>query len=102
VLSVSASLFWGYQLYTRGQATQFIANHTSLEKYDQPVENVILALFLMLCQGLRRLYESVAFRKKNASTKSKMGVAHLALGLLFYFSINIALWVEGTGMFVCG
>jgi 3-oxo-5-alpha-steroid 4-dehydrogenase 3 len=31
-----------------------------------------------------------------------MGIAHLSLGLLFYVFINIALWIEGTGMLVCG
>jgi 3-oxo-5-alpha-steroid 4-dehydrogenase 3 len=47
---------------------------------------------LMLLQGVRRMLESYAY---TSTSKSTMWFAHWILGLVFYITMNIALWVEG-------
>lgn len=46
---------------------------------------------LLLLQGLRRFLESRAY---TSSSKSTMSFAHWLLGLLFYLTINMAIWAE--------
>ncbi|KAL1797661.1 hypothetical protein ACET3X_004267 [Alternaria dauci] len=46
---------------------------------------------LLLLQGLRRMLESYAY---TSTSKSRMWFAHWILGLLFYTTINMAIWVE--------
>lgn len=46
---------------------------------------------LMLLQGLRRMLESWAY---TSNSQSKMWFGHWALGLLFYLTINISIWIE--------
>ncbi|CAE7014738.1 hypothetical protein HRS9139_02416 [Pyrenophora teres f. teres] len=46
---------------------------------------------LLLLQGVRRMLESFAYM---STSKSTMSVAHWLMGLVFYLSINMAIWVE--------
>lgn len=46
---------------------------------------------LMLTQGVRRMLESNAY---TSTSHSKMWFAHWLLGLIFYLTINIAIWIE--------
>jgi 3-oxo-5-alpha-steroid 4-dehydrogenase 3 len=46
---------------------------------------------LLLLQGLRRMLESYVY---TSTSKSRMWFAHWVLGLLFYITINMAIWVE--------
>jgi 3-oxo-5-alpha-steroid 4-dehydrogenase 3 len=47
---------------------------------------------LMLLQGVRRMLESYAY---TSTSKSTMWFAHWILGLVFYITMNIAIWIEG-------
>lgn len=75
VLSVACSLFWGWWL-------QIWAANGQLQ----------VVWGLMLLQGVRRMLESNAY---TSTSKSKMWFAHWLLGLVFYLTINVAIWVEG-------
>lgn len=77
VLSVLCSLCWGctLRLWEAGNPQQIV-------------------WALMLLQGVRRMLESYAF---TSSSKSTMWFAHWLLGLAFYSSINVAIWIEGPG-----
>ncbi|KAF1999812.1 hypothetical protein P154DRAFT_546128 [Amniculicola lignicola CBS 123094] len=66
VLSVACSVFWAW---CRGH----------------------VIWFLMLVQGVRRLFESYP---PDPKSKSQMWIGHYLLGLLFYATINIAVWIE--------
>ena len=57
------------------------------------VDQVALAWSLMTIQGIRRLLESVFLIK--AST-SKMWFVHWLLGIGFYLSFSVTLWIEGA------
>ena len=46
----------------------------------------------MLLQGVRRMLESYAY---TSTSKSSMWFAHWILGLVFYLTINVAIWIEG-------
>ena len=57
------------------------------------VAQVYLVCSLMLLQGLRRLVECCFYA---SDSKSQMWIGHYALGVLFYSTVNIAVWIEGT------
>ena len=95
LISVSASLFWASQYLTHGSAV------TSLLRFDQSsrersmsAKQIYLTWFLMLVQGLRRLYECMVFMKRSSS---QMWVGHWVLGIVFYLSMSMAVWSEGGG-----
>jgi 3-oxo-5-alpha-steroid 4-dehydrogenase 3 len=50
---------------------------------------------MMFLQGARRVFEHATIIKPS---KSSMWVVHWVLGLFFYLSISVAVWVEGSGM----
>lgn len=77
LLSVVCSLFWGWKLRLWDASTVGRQQCT--------------VWALMLLQGLRRMLESHRF---TSTSKSKMWFAHWVLGLLFYLTINVAVWVE--------
>ncbi|KAI8941197.1 hypothetical protein NX059_002434 [Plenodomus lindquistii] len=77
VLSVACSLFWGLKL-----------------RLWDPANSQHIVWALMLLQGVRRMLESYTF---TSSSKSTMWFAHWLLGLGFYLSINVAVWIEGPG-----
>ena len=61
-------------------------------------EQVKITWVLMLIQGGRRLYESLAsiqFDFNEVGTESRMWVGHWVVGLLFYFGVSVGVWVEG-------
>ncbi|KAF3006654.1 hypothetical protein E8E13_008225 [Curvularia kusanoi] len=74
VLSAACSLFWGWRLQIWSASAQL---------------QVVWSL--MLLQGIRRMLESNAY---TSSSQSRMWFAHWLLGLLFYLSINVAIWIE--------
>ncbi|KAF2125743.1 hypothetical protein P153DRAFT_257293, partial [Dothidotthia symphoricarpi CBS 119687] len=75
IISVSCSLFWGYKLQLWSASAQL---------------QVVWSL--MLLQGVRRMLESHVY---TSSSKSNMWFVHWLLGLVFYLSINVAIWIEG-------
>jgi 3-oxo-5-alpha-steroid 4-dehydrogenase 3 len=46
---------------------------------------------LLLLQGVRRMLESYAY---TSTSESRMWFAHWILGLLFYITMNMAIWAE--------
>jgi 3-oxo-5-alpha-steroid 4-dehydrogenase 3 len=74
-VSVTCSLFWAWNLRIWDRQGQ-----------------LQLVWALMLLQGVRRMFESYAY---TSSSKSRMWFAHWFLGLLFYLTINVSLWIEG-------
>ncbi|OCK95046.1 uncharacterized protein K441DRAFT_676956 [Cenococcum geophilum 1.58] len=115
ILSILCSILWLHQLRTRGPAFQQLAQLTSTpstsripngfaarsraaaaappETPSMTVAQVYLVCSLMLLQGLRRLAESCFY---TSDSKSQMWIGHYALGVLFYSTVNIAVWIEGT------
>lgn len=76
MLSVACSLYWGWRL----------------RLWEASNQQQQIVWTLMLLQGVRRLLESYAY---TSSSKSTMWFAHWLLGLAFYLTINIAIWIEG-------
>ncbi|KZM24780.1 uncharacterized protein EKO05_0003469 [Ascochyta rabiei] len=74
LLSVACSLFWAWRLQL------WSAN---------PQLQIVWAL--MLLQGVRRMLESNAY---TSTSRSTMSFAHWLLGLVFYLTINVAVWIE--------
>ena len=60
------------------------------------LDQIIVTWILMLLQGVRRLYESLEFTKPS---NARMWIGHWALGVWFYASMSIAVWIEGARMF---
>ncbi|EON63413.1 hypothetical protein W97_02640 [Coniosporium apollinis CBS 100218] len=93
ILSVVSSLFWAHQILNNGYFFNLVASFVHQRRTSMTANQVLLTWTLMLAQGMRRLYESVAFSKPS---KSQMWIPHWLLGLLFYMMMNIAVWVEGV------
>lgn len=77
VVSVLSSVFWAWSLKT-------------LPPDPQVTPAVGAAWFLMFFQGGRRLMECYLM----APSKSKMWIGHWVLGVLFYLTINVSIWIE--------
>ncbi|KAF2712889.1 3-oxo-5-alpha-steroid 4-dehydrogenase-like protein [Pleomassaria siparia CBS 279.74] len=75
ILSVACSLYWAWQQW-------------NLALKSAPSS---MAWVLMLIQGGRRLAESYSYTSKS---KSRMWIGHYILGLVFYLTINVAVWIE--------
>ncbi|CAG8594896.1 8551_t:CDS:2 [Funneliformis mosseae] len=59
----------------------------------QPVEECILALFMMEVQTIRRAYE--CFFVEKPSPNSKMLITHHIVGMTFYLATGLAVFIEG-------
>jgi len=53
---------------------------------------VMVVWAAMFTQGCRRLYESLIFAKPSSA---QMWVGHWALGIWFYLTMGVAVWIEG-------
>ena len=74
LVSVASSVFWGWRLRLWDAAGQ-----------------LPFVWALMLGQGGRRLVESYVY---TSSSKSRMWFVHWLLGLVFYLTVNVAVWIE--------
>lgn len=97
VLSVLSSIFWAFQIYSRGRFVEILASqqvaHDGGKQTILTVNQMFLAWLFMAIQGTRRLYESIAFGKPS---KSKMWFVHWILGLIYYTTMGISIWIEGS------
>ena len=95
VLSLLSSLFWGFQILTRGTVLRVVSQNGSTigSPSSMSREQVILVWFLMVFQGARRLYESITLNKSSTST---MSISHYVVGMLHYLAMGIAVWIEGS------
>lgn len=92
--SVASSIFWAWQILSRGVAFQILVR-LHLESGSRiPSANTsqaALAWLLMAVQGVRRLYECINLSKPSTS---KMAGPAWILGLSFYVVIGMAIWIE--------
>lgn len=98
ILSFGLSIFWGYQYITRGSVMDFIVKsqvHNGGKGVD--LGRTCVAWVLLLCQGARRLYESLAVQKKG---KSAMNSIHWAVALVYYGCMSVSIWIEGSSKYL--
>jgi 3-oxo-5-alpha-steroid 4-dehydrogenase 3 len=108
ILSLVSSLFWGYQIATHGAAYRYLADLKLPDGMIRwggalrtrggsgiGIQQVAVVWLAMLIQGARRSYECLYIQKPGQA--SRMWVIHYLVGLAFYATVNIALWIEGTG-----
>ena len=96
ILSTSLSAFWAWQYFSKGAVMKELALRQ--DKAGEPqmrLGDVYVAWLLMALQGGRRLYESLFVSKPG---KSPMWVVHWALGLVYYASMSISVWIQGSSM----
>lgn len=101
IVSVVSSLFWGFQLFCRGNVFQAIASRVSEEHqlHSMALSQVMVSWVLLALQGSRRLWESHVFQKPSSS---QMWIVHWLLGIGFYLAAGVAIWIEGSGMAIGG
>lgn len=94
VASVVSSLFWATQLAVHGPAFRFLSYglQEQDEKSSMHLSQVVLCWVVMLIQGTRRLYESIALAKPS---QARMWFVHWVLGIGFYVAMGISIWIEG-------
>lgn len=106
IVSVASSLFWAIQILLQGRIITYLCSfidHDDPERTAVGAEKVLLCWSVMAVQGLRRLWECTVFKRPPSSpSKSRMWFGHWLLGIWFYISVNIAIWIEGDiGWFSC-
>lgn len=92
--AVLASLFWAAQFVMKGRILSSIA--TAQRQHLGPsmsINQVLLTWSMMAFQESRRLYESIVFFKQSSS---KMWIGHWALGVGFFLTMSVAVWIEGS------
>ena len=96
VVSLACSVFWLVQYLSDGAVLRFVASRQAADQQPSATSGqVVLGWFMMFLQGGRRVFEHLTIMKPSKST---MWVVHWLLGLLFYLSISVSVWVEGSGM----
>ncbi|KAH7360804.1 3-oxo-5-alpha-steroid 4-dehydrogenase-like protein [Rhexocercosporidium sp. MPI-PUGE-AT-0058] len=91
IVSVASSIFWAFQICTRGAAFEFLATF-SHQKESMTVNQAFLAWCFMAFQGIRRLYESLTLTKPS---QSKMWVGLWLIGMAYYVFMGVSVWIEG-------
>ncbi|KAI9646222.1 hypothetical protein NHQ30_005662 [Ciborinia camelliae] len=95
IVSVASSIFWAFQIITRGAAFRFLASYSHQDTTQaMTINQVALAWGFMALQGLRRLYESFTLTKPS---QAKMWVGLWAVGIAYYIFMGISVWIEGIG-----
>ena len=93
VVSVLSSVLWLHQVCFRGPLYQAIISRTSLDRPSMSFNQLVLCWSLLTIHGARRTYESIVLVK---SSRSKIGVGQYIIGILFYVTLGIAMWIEGA------
>jgi len=106
ILALATLLLFGQQISTHGSLYTLLRDLQTPEWAaatrrvigGQSVHQVVLTWTCLVLQTVRRLYECLFVQKSVAEggRESWMWVVHYALGLVFYVSVGIAGWVEGT------
>lgn len=94
VVSVLSSLFWGFQICTKGSTFKLLASYSHPRTSNMAANQVLLAWSFMAFQGVRRLYESITLTKPS---QSRMWVGLWAIGMAYYAFMGISVWIEGIG-----
>jgi 3-oxo-5-alpha-steroid 4-dehydrogenase 3 / polyprenol reductase len=96
ITSVASSIFWAFQITTRGLVFRFLATHsTQLGGTQARMTNnqVVITWAIMALQGTRRFYESISLSKPS---EAKMSILAWAVGVAFYLGVGLSVWVEGA------
>ncbi|PWW74409.1 hypothetical protein C7212DRAFT_66618, partial [Tuber magnatum] len=110
ILALTTLLLLGQQISTHGplytllrdlQTPEWAAAAAGFRHVagGQSIHQVVLTWACLVLQTGRRLYECLLVQKKYAvegGGGSRMWVMHYALGLVFYLSVGVGGWVEGT------
>lgn len=94
IVSVLSSMFWGYQIYTRGPVLGFLASHAHPETSKVTANQALLGWLFMAIQGSRRLHESITLTKSSRST---MWFGLWLVGMAYYVVMGTSVWIEGAG-----
>ncbi|KAH8144988.1 uncharacterized protein LAJ45_11008 [Morchella importuna] len=101
----ACNLFWAWQIVTHGSVYQLLSSYITpaaaagvsengrKEVVGQTIHQVVLTWLCFMIQASRRIYECLYIQKPGAS---KMWVGHYAIGIWFYLTMSIAIWIEGT------
>lgn len=92
-VSISLSLFWATQIVFEWPGFRLVASLRNQNGASMTVHQVLVTWIMMLLQGSRRLYESSTFMRPSSS---QMWVGHWALGIWFYMTMSMSVWIEGT------
>lgn len=92
IVSVASSIFWAFQLYTRGTAYHLMVSYSKERSTSMTGNQIFLALLIMALQGVRRLYESVTLSKPS---QSRMWVGLWVIGIAYYVFMGMSIWIEG-------
>lgn len=96
--SLAWSFFWLAQYLSDGKTLHFLAARQMAASPPTPSMNpgqVALLWSMMLLQAGRRTYEHWASFKPSTS---KMWFVHWLLGIFFYTTMGLSVWIEGSGM----
>ncbi|KAI8966848.1 hypothetical protein F5Y11DRAFT_343217 [Daldinia sp. FL1419] len=94
ILSISCSVFWAAQFFTRGRILEWIVgNQARSGETSMSINQVAIVWVLMSLQGARRLYEYITVIRPSPS---KMWIVHWLLGVSYYFFTGISIWIEGS------
>lgn len=93
IVSVVSSIFWAHQIINKGPAFTFLALQTQTEQGSyMTINQVAITGSLWALQGARRLFECITLKKPS---KAMMPVPTWAIGVLFYLSMGVSIWIEG-------
>ncbi|PNP57893.1 hypothetical protein THARTR1_02051 [Trichoderma harzianum] len=83
IISLSWSIFWGWQFLSKGSLMRTVAEmqHSSAVNSQSP-------------EGARRLFECLFVTKPGSSP---MWFVHWALGLAYYTTLSVSVWIHGSG-----
>ena len=90
-VSVAGSVLWATEMVRHGRTVD-TTKFTPVESGSMTLDQIMVAWILFFVHGIRRLYESLSL---PSSSKSEMWLGHWGLGILFYMSMSIAVWIEG-------
>jgi len=97
IVSVVASILWAPQLFFKAGVFPVLAAASPREGDSMTLHQVIVVWAVMLAQGSRRFYESLLFAKPSSA---QMWIGHWALGIWFYMTMSVAIWIEGMRMYL--
>lgn len=95
VVSTLCSFIWFSQVLLDQSLWRRLASLTNINK-AMTLDQIIVTWVLMLLQGVRRVYECLEFTKPS---NARMWIGHWALGVWFYASMSVAVWIEGARRF---
>lgn len=95
-VSLACSVFWLVQYLTDGRILHFLTTRQDAASAPgmEPGQ-VVLLWTMMFLQGCRRLLESLVLVKPGS--KSTMWIVHWLLGNVYYITMSLSVWIEGSG-----